>query len=152
MPHGVAAGSARLNKAENIIPGRGVPGRPYSCVMDFNWGDSDWELMVVQRPSDTHLSESSTPGGKSPLVRDDDNTLVTQAVLFNGTKAVLGLLGVGLLLGAAAGPHIKSGLHSLKSTLDRRREEPDAVEAPVPLTVVAEVEPEQPDAPRLRAV
>ncbi|MFI1652336.1 hypothetical protein ACH4XT_36145 [Streptomyces avidinii] len=124
-------------------------------VMDFNWGDSIWELMLVQRPSGTHLSQSSTPGGKSPLARDDDNMLVTQAVLFAGNQAVLGILGAGVLVGAAAvkaAPHVKRGLISLRPKLSRQAEEPVDVEAPVPLTVVAEVEPEQPDAPRLRAV
>ncbi|MFG2141482.1 hypothetical protein [Streptomyces sp. NPDC048650] len=123
--------------------------------MDFNWDDSTWELNLVQRPSDTHLSKSSTPGGTSPLARDDDNTLVTHAVLFSGNKAVLGILGVGVVVGVAAvkaAPHVKSGLISLKSKLSRRAEETADVEVPVPLTVVAEVEPEQPDAPRLRAV
>ncbi len=134
---------------------RGVPGRLYSCVMDFDWDDWTWELMLTKRPPDTHFSESSTPGWKSPLVRDHDNTLVTQAVLSDGTKAVLVLLGTGAALGVAAvkaAPHVKSGLVSLQSKLRRRGEDITAVEAPVSLTVVAEVEPEQPDSPRLRAV
>ncbi|MDQ1031308.1 hypothetical protein QF035_008890 [Streptomyces umbrinus] len=123
--------------------------------MIFNWGGSVWELMLVQRPANTHLSQSSTLGGKSPLARGDDNTLVTHAVLFAGNKAVLGILGAGVVVGAlvvTAAPHVKSGLLSLKSRLSRRVAETADVETPVPLTVVAEVEPEQPDAPRLRAV
>ncbi|MFD7137792.1 hypothetical protein [Streptomyces sp. NPDC059894] len=123
--------------------------------MEFNWGDSIRELMLVEHPSDTHLSQSSTPGGKSPLARNDDNTLNTHAVLFDGTKAALVILGTGVALGAAAvkaAPHVKSGLISLKSKLRRRAEETTDAEPPVPLTVVAEVEPEQPDPPRLRAV
>ncbi|MBY8844606.1 hypothetical protein [Streptomyces sp. SP2-10] len=123
--------------------------------MNFKWGGWIWELMLVQRPSDTHLSQSSTPGGKSPLARDDDNTLVTQAVLFSGNKAVLGILSAGVVMGAAAvkaAPHVKSGLISLKSKLSRRAKEAADVEAPVPSPAVAEAEPEQPDASRLRAV
>ncbi|QIK10236.1 hypothetical protein G7Z12_33460 [Streptomyces sp. ID38640] len=123
--------------------------------MDVNRGDSIWELMLVRRPSDTHLSQSSTPGGKSPLARDDDNALVTHAVLFAGNKAALGILGAGVVVGAAAvkaAPHVKSGLITLKSKLSRRAEETADIEDPVPLTVVAEVGPEQPEAPRLRAV
>lgn len=123
--------------------------------MEFNRGDWIWELMLTRRPSDTHFSGSSTPGGESPLARDDDNALVTHAVLFDGTKAALVILGTGVALGAAAmkaAPHVKSGLVSLKSKLRRRGEGTTDVEPAVPLTVVAEVEPEQPDSPRLRAV
>lgn len=123
--------------------------------MEFKWGDSVWGLMLVKRPSDTHLSESSTPSGKSALTRDDDNTLVTQAVLFPGDKAALGILSAGVVLGVVAvkaAPHVKSGLISLKSKLSRRTEETADVETPAALTVVAEVEPAQPDAPQLRAI
>lgn len=71
--------------------------------MDFSWGDSIWELMVVQRPSGTDLSRSSTPGGKSALVFDDAGTLVTHAVLFDGSKAALRLVCVGAVMGVAVG-------------------------------------------------
>ncbi|MFC8006953.1 hypothetical protein ACFUCH_08090 [Streptomyces olivaceus] len=123
--------------------------------MEFNWGDSIRELMLVEHPSDTHLSQSSTAGGKSPLARNDDNTLNTHAVLFDGTTAALVILGTGVALGAAAvkaAPLVKSGLISLRSKLRRLADETTDAEAPVPLTVVAEVEPEQPDPSRLRAV
>ncbi|MFJ4014450.1 hypothetical protein [Streptomyces sp. NPDC090026] len=120
--------------------------------MEFNRGDWIWELMLTRRPSDTHFSQSSTPGGESPLARDDDNVLVTHAVLFDGTKTALVILGTGVALGIAVAPHVKSGLISLKSKLRRRAEDTTDAEAPVPLTVVAEAEPEQPDPPRLRAV
>lgn len=120
--------------------------------MEFNWGDSIWELMLTKRPSDTHFSQSSTPGGKSPLVRDDDNTLNTHAVLFDGTKTALAIAGTCFALGVVVAPHVKSGLISLKSKLRRRAEKTGDAEVPLPLTVVAEVEPEQPDPPRLRAV
>lgn len=120
--------------------------------MEFNWGDSIWELMLTKRPSDTHLSQSSTPGGKSPLARNDDNTLNTHAVLFDGNRTALAIAGTCFALGVVVAPHVKSGLISLKSKLRRRAEETADAETPVPFTVVAEVEPEQPDPPRLRAV
>ncbi|MFZ4249524.1 hypothetical protein ACOZDF_30195 [Streptomyces griseoincarnatus] len=123
--------------------------------MEFNRGGWVWELMLTRRPSDTRFSKSSTPGGESPLARDDDNTLVTHAVLFDGTKTALVILGTGVALGAAAmkaAPHVKSGLISLKSKLRHQTEDTAEAESPVPLTVVAEAEPEQTDPPRLRAV
>ncbi|MEU2389592.1 hypothetical protein [Streptomyces sp. NPDC007369] len=124
--------------------------------MEFHRGDWIWELMLTKRPSDTHFSKSSTPGGESPLARDDDNTLVTHAVLFDGTKTALVIFGAGVTLGAAAAvkaaPHVKSGLISLKSKLRRRAEETTDAETPVPLTVVAEDGPEPSEPPRLRAV
>ncbi|MFF3625357.1 hypothetical protein [Streptomyces sp. NPDC002467] len=123
--------------------------------MDVNRGDSIWALMLVKHPSDTYLSQSSDPGGKSALARDEDKNLVTHAVLFDGDKAALGILGAGVVLGIAAvkaAPRVKSGLISLKSKLSRRAEETADTTVSVPLTVVAEVEPEQPDAPRLRVV
>ncbi|MFH9983326.1 hypothetical protein ACH4ND_29685 [Streptomyces sp. NPDC017179] len=76
-------------------------------------------------------------------------------MLFGGTRTALVILGTGFALGAAAvkaAPHVKSGLISLKSKLRRRAEETTDAEVPGPLTVVAEVEPEQPDLPRPRAV
>lgn len=126
--------------------GRGVPGLLYSCVMEFNWGGEIYELMLTRRPSGTHLSESSTPGWKSPLARDDDNTLVTHTELSDGAKTALVLLGTGIALGTAAmkaAPHVKNGLVSMKSKLRSRAEDITDVETPVPLTVVAEIEPEQ---------
>ncbi|MFC8408003.1 hypothetical protein ACFUG9_31145 [Streptomyces griseoincarnatus] len=123
--------------------------------MEFNRGGWIWELMLTRRPSNTRFSKSSTPGGESPLARDDDNTLVTHTVLFDGTKTALVILGTGVALGAAAMkavPHVKSGLISLKSKLRHQTEDTAVAEPPVPLTVVAEAEPEQTDPPRLRAV
>lgn len=121
--------------------------------------DEIWSLMLARRPADTHLSESRTPGGKSPLVRDGDNNLATQVVLFDGTKAAQVVIGVTAIAAVTmtvaamkAAPHVKSGLSSLKSKLHRRGEDIADVETPVPLTVVAEAEPEEPDFPRLRAV
>jgi hypothetical protein len=69
-------------------------------------------------------------------------------VLFDETRTALVVLGTGAALGVAAmkaAPHVKSGLVSLRSKLRRRAEKTTDAETPVPLTVVAEVEPEQPD-------
>lgn len=77
--------------------------------MKFNLGDSIWELMLTKRPSGTHFSQSSTPGGKSPLARDDDNTLNTHAVLFDGTKTTLAIASTCFALGVVVAPHVKSG-------------------------------------------
>lgn len=129
-----------------------VPDHFYSHVMDFKWGDSIWSPMLVQRPSDTHFSESRTSGGKSPLARDDDNRLVTQGVLFNAGTVLLGTLCAGVVIGFVAYPHIEKRLSDLRSKLSRRAEESTGAEAPVPLTAVTEAEPEQPGPPRLRAV
>lgn len=68
----------------------------------------------TRRPSDTRFSKSSTPGGESPLARDDDNTLVTHAVLFDGTKAALVILGTGVALGASAGTSRRDRLHLMR--------------------------------------
>lgn len=120
--------------------------------MEFNRGDSIWELMLTKRPSDTHFSQSSTPGGKSPLARDDDNTLVTHTVLFDGTKTALAIAGTCFALGVVVAPHVKNGLITLKSKLRRGAEDTTDAETPIPLMVVAEVESDHPDPPRLRAV
>lgn len=111
--------------------------------------------MLVQRPADTHLSQSSRLGGKSPLARDDDNALVTHAVLFDGNRVALVILGAGIVVGAAAvksAPHVKRELSNLKSKLRRRAALTADVEAPLAPAVVAESKPEQLDAPRLPAV
>ena len=137
----------------------GVPGRLYSCVMEFNLDGETYSLMWTRRPDGTHFSESSTPGWKSPLVRDGDNTLATHADLADGTKTTQVIIGAAFIAGVAmtvgamkAAPHVKSGMASLKSKLRSRGEDITDAETPVPLTVVAEVEPEEPDFPRLRAV
>jgi len=123
--------------------------------MDLKWGDSIWELMLVQRPADTRLSQSSRLGGKSPLARDENNALVTHAVLFDGNKVALVILGAGIVVGAAAvksAPRFKRELGNLKSKLRRRAEVTADVEASLALAVVAEINPEHPDTPRLPAV
>lgn len=145
------------------MSGRGVSGRVYSCAMEFNLDGEIYSLMWTKRPEGTHFSESSTPGWKSPLVRKDDNALATHAELGDGTKTTQAIVGAAAIAGVAVGvgmtiaamkaaPHVKSGLVSLNSKLRRRGENTTDVETPGPLTVVAEVEPEQPDFPRLRAV
>lgn len=124
--------------------------------MEFTWGGRIYQLMVVQRPAGTHLSQSSTLGVKSPLLRDAANKLVGHAGLSGEYKAPLVILAMGAVAGAVTGavawPYAKSGLISLKSKLSRQADETPEVEAPAPTPVAAEVEPEQPDAPRLCVV
>ncbi|MGW5155137.1 hypothetical protein ACWEPN_06605 [Nonomuraea wenchangensis] len=109
-----------------------------------------WELMLVARPIETHLSQSSIPGGSSPLVRrDDDNGLITQAVLFPADnvikKVAAASVTVGVIVGITVGivalkatPHVKHRFTDLKSKLNRKSE--DTVEA-----ATQKVRPEQPD-------
>ncbi|MFJ9034358.1 hypothetical protein ACIRQP_39110 [Streptomyces sp. NPDC102274] len=89
-----------------------------------------WEKMWVGRPGGTHLSQSRTPGGSSPLVRGDGtNKLETHVTLFPARdederdssatvlKVVIGVaVGVvGTIVAIKAAPHIKSRLSDLKS-------------------------------------
>ncbi|MEU0478346.1 hypothetical protein ABZ260_04060 [Streptosporangium sp. NPDC006013] len=104
-----------------------------------------WELMWVVRPSGTHLSRSSTPGGSNPLVRDDDNTLVAQAVLFPADKAIKAGAAVCVLVGIVVGivatkatPHVKNRFNDIKSKLNLKSE--GSVEA-----AAQEARPEQSD-------
>ncbi|AZS75686.1 hypothetical protein DDE74_36595 [Streptomyces lydicus] len=102
-------------------------------------------LMWVARPPETHLSKSSTPGGSSALARDDDNALVTHAVLFPAEDVIKVAAAVGITVGIGVGiaaakatPHVKNRFNDLKSKLNRKSE--DAVEA-----AAQEARPEQPD-------
>ncbi|MFE2181365.1 hypothetical protein [Streptomyces sp. NPDC059455] len=104
------------------------------------------DLMVVERPAGTHLSQSSTPGGSSALVRNDDNALVTQAVLYPADDELGAVRAAGIRVGVAVGvtvgiaatvavgavavkvvPHVKNKFNDLKSKLNRVPE--DTVEA-----------------------
>ncbi|MFI7610684.1 hypothetical protein ACIBP6_05525 [Nonomuraea terrae] len=103
------------------------------------------KLMWVEYPARTHLSESSTPGGSSALVRDDDNALVTQAVLFPADYVIKAVAAVGVAVGVAMGivavkgtPHVKNRFNDLKSKLNRKSA--DTIEAPA-----QEARPEQSD-------
>lgn len=92
------------------------------------------ELMWVERPSGLHLSQSSTPGGRSALALDDDNALVTQAVLFPADNAlpaegvvkvaaVVGAVGIAVgIIAVKARPHIKARFNDLKSKLNGKSE------------------------------
>ncbi|MET8538148.1 hypothetical protein ABZV67_42195 [Streptomyces sp. NPDC005065] len=103
------------------------------------------DLMWVVRPSETHLSQSSTPGGSSALARDDDNALVTQAVLFPAENVIKVVAAAGVTVGIVVGivavkatPHVKNRFNDLKSKLNRKPE--DTVEA-----AAQEARPEQSD-------
>ncbi|WP_327136275.1 hypothetical protein OG311_40350 (plasmid) [Streptomyces sp. NBC_01343] len=103
------------------------------------------DVFVVERPAGTSLSDSSSPGGISALLRDAANVLAGHAVLYpadaeldeiraeareegrqegvaNGVvigiaAAVLGAVAV------KAAPHIKSKLNGLRSRLNRKPED-----------------------------
>lgn len=87
------------------------------------------DLMWVVRPAETHLSQSSTPGGSSALVRDDDKVLVTHAVLFPAENVIKVVAAVGAagIVAAKATPHVKNRFNDLKPKLNRKSE--DTVEA-----------------------
>ncbi|GAA1900363.1 hypothetical protein GCM10009716_07740 [Streptomyces sodiiphilus] len=98
-----------------------------------------WEKMWVGRPAGTHLSQSHTAGGNSPLVRDDDtNELTSHVTLLPVTdeedeqdpsdtslKIVLGItvVAVATFVAIKAAPHIASRMKSLKSKWKREHEE-----------------------------
>ncbi|MFE1230249.1 hypothetical protein [Streptomyces sp. NPDC058745] len=116
-------------------------------------------LRVVEYPDGTHLSRSSTPGGESALVRDEDNALVTHADLFpagNEVKAIkVAYFAVGAIASAAvclgavkAAPHVKSKFNDLKARLSRKSD--DATED-TPLNAVPDqlnLTAEEPDGGR----
>ncbi|BAG16831.1 hypothetical protein SGR_7137t [Streptomyces griseus subsp. griseus NBRC 13350] len=109
------------------------------------------EVMLVERPIGTRLSRSRTPGGNSALARDDDNSLVTHAVLYPTeaftAEEVVKIVGAtaalaataGIAVGAVAmkaGPRVKSTFSGLRSKLTLKAEEVTAA--------AAEQVPEQP--------
>ncbi|MFE1495502.1 hypothetical protein ACFW89_10400 [Streptomyces albidoflavus] len=88
------------------------------------------EQMWVERPAGTHLSNSSVPGGLSALVRDDNNALTTQAVLYPypadaSSEEVPKMLLAGVFVAgvaatalvARAAPQVKSKFRSLKAKM-----------------------------------
>jgi hypothetical protein len=95
------------------------------------------ERMWVERPAGTHLSQSRTPGGFSPLARDDGtNELETHVTLFpdhdedeQDLSATVFKVAIGVAVGVVgtivsikAAPHIKSWLNDLKSKWNRSSE------------------------------
>ncbi|KOT46705.1 hypothetical protein ADK41_00300 [Streptomyces caelestis] len=107
------------------------------------------DVFVVERPAGTSLSDSSSPGGISALLRDAANVLAGHAVLYPAdaeldeiraeareegrqegvTKGVV--IGVAASVAAAAlgavavktAPHIKSKFNSLRTKLNRKPED-----------------------------
>jgi hypothetical protein len=98
--------------------------------------EMDWEKMWVGRPRGTHLSQSRTPGGSSPLARGNDtNKLETLAILFpvrdederDPSATVKVVIGVAVgVVAVKAAPHIKSRLNDLKSKWNRSSEKSEA--------------------------
>ncbi|MFJ2651859.1 hypothetical protein ACIO1C_34685 [Streptomyces sp. NPDC087420] len=98
----------------------------------------DRELMWVDYPAGTRLSQSRASEGNRGLVLGDDNALVTHAELFpaaNTIKVVAGAsFAVGVVVCAVAvkaAPYIKSGLSGLRSKLNRTPQGTASEEAPV---------------------
>ncbi|MFE2267226.1 hypothetical protein [Streptomyces griseosporeus] len=107
------------------------------------------DVFVVERPAGTSLSDSSSPGGISALLRDAANVLAGHAVLYpadaeldeiraeareEGRQEGVAkgmVIGVAATVAAAAlgavtvkaAPHIKSKLNGLKSKLNRKPED-----------------------------
>ncbi|MFI0155932.1 hypothetical protein [Streptomyces lydicus] len=103
------------------------------------------DVFVVERPAGTSLSDSSSPGGISALLRDAANVLAGHAVLYpadteldeiraeareegrqegvaNGV--VIGVAAAALgAVAVKAAPHIKSKLNGLRSKLNRKPED-----------------------------
>ncbi|MBK0372615.1 hypothetical protein I3215_06840 [Streptomyces sp. RB110-1] len=95
------------------------------------------EVMLVERPVGTRLSQSRTPGGNSALARDDDNSLVTHAVLYPtdaftaeevakvvvATAALAATAGIALgVVAMKAAPRVKSTFSGLRSKLTLKAE------------------------------
>lgn len=59
--------------------------------------DCSWE----KRADCNYSGAPASIADHRPLARDDDNTLDTHAVLFDGTKTALVILGTGVALGIA---------------------------------------------------
>ncbi|MFF3272213.1 hypothetical protein ACFYWU_14975 [Streptomyces chrestomyceticus] len=107
------------------------------------------DVFVVERPAGTNLSDSSSPGGISALLRDAANVLAGHAVLYpadaeldeiraeareegrregvaNGVVIGVAATAVAAALGAVAvkaAPHIKSKLNGLRSKLNGKPED-----------------------------
>ncbi|MFI1360972.1 hypothetical protein ACH4TV_46530 [Streptomyces sp. NPDC020898] len=107
------------------------------------------DVFVVERPAGTSLSDSSSPGGISALLRDAANVLAGHAVLYpagteldeiraeareegrqegvaNGVVIGVAATVAAAALGAVAvkaAPHIKSKLNGLRSKLNRKPED-----------------------------
>ncbi|GAA2435076.1 hypothetical protein GCM10010273_09780 [Streptomyces lavendulocolor] len=65
------------------IPNRGIDGALYSAPMAYEEEPGTIrDVFVVERPVGTSLSDSSSPGGISALLRDAANVLAGHAVLY----------------------------------------------------------------------
>ncbi|MET9930390.1 MULTISPECIES: hypothetical protein [unclassified Streptomyces] len=131
------------------------------------------DVFVVERPVGTSLSDSSSPGGISALLRDAANVLAGHAVLYPADDELDELKaeareegrqeGVvkGVVIGVAASaavaalgfvavkaaPHIKSKFNDLKVKLNRKTEE---IAEPAPLQAVPEPSDAADEAPPSR--
>lgn len=129
-------------------PGKGDA--PYSAPMAYDEETGTIrDVFVVERPAGTSLSDSSSPGGISALLRDAANVLAGHAVLYPadaqldeiraeareegrqegvangaviGVAATVAVAALGAVAVKAA-PHIKSKLNGLRSKLNRKPED-----------------------------
>ncbi|MGW3399957.1 hypothetical protein [Streptomyces hydrogenans] len=129
-------------------PGKGDD--PYSAPMAYDEETGTIrDVFVVERPAGTSLSDSSSPGGISALLRDAANVLAGHAVLYPadaeldeiraeareegrqegvakgvviGVAATVAAAALGVVVVKAA-PHIKNKFNGLRSKLNRKPED-----------------------------
>ncbi|MDX3589363.1 hypothetical protein [Streptomyces europaeiscabiei] len=70
--------------------------------MNIRWKGLSWSLMLVKRPDWTSLSNSSTAGAFSSLLRGSGNNLVGHAELFPAGRFVAGIVGATAVTSVAA--------------------------------------------------
>ncbi|MFE5684076.1 hypothetical protein [Streptomyces sp. NPDC056512] len=121
--------------------------------MNIRWKGMRWSLMLVKQPDWTSLSNSSTPGAYSTLLRGTGNNLVGHADLFRAGRVVAGIVGSTVVTTVAtmkAAPYVKSRLDSRKA--QRVEERADVVEETAENSAAADAcddeAPDVPDAPR----
>ncbi|MGN9761908.1 hypothetical protein [Streptomyces sp. SD31] len=98
--------------------------------MNIRWKGEIWSLMLVKRPDWTSLSNSSTVGAFSSLLRGSGNNLVGHADLFPAGRVVAGIVGATAVTSVAAtvaAMKVKSRFDDRKANL-RTEEAADVAE------------------------
>ncbi|WP_405562714.1 hypothetical protein OG418_00335 [Streptomyces phaeochromogenes] len=88
--------------------------------MNIRWKGQSWSLMLVKRPDWTSLSNSSTAGAFSSLLRGSGNNLVGHADLFPTGRVVAGIVGataVTSVVATVAAMKVKSRFDDRKAKL-----------------------------------
>ncbi|MFF7446793.1 MULTISPECIES: hypothetical protein [unclassified Streptomyces] len=104
--------------------------------MNIRWKGASWSLMLVKRPEWTSLSNSSTAGAFSSLLRGSGNNLVGHADLFPAGRVVAGIVGATAVTSVAAtlaAMKVKSRFDDRKTKL-RTGEDADVAEKTPPQT------------------